>query len=467
MPRVIGNYLCSINPDDWEKAKQIGLFGNMNNDRKNTYMSIIQDLISIQPDDRLFFHIINEKKVFGVYKAVCTAFYDENNCMNFIRKVPNRILFEHHPNYRDIVDNESYVTTAELNELIETKIIKDISSIEREQNAPYHSVKRIFTNDAEQIIKTLLKNTRFSPKRTQFNKYSRPTGSVDLSEKITRVGELEFSIKAVASIDLAKASYIKNTLTYALGLQKNFDFIFENRLSATLTKEQDFFIKENGDRWINCEFKAKQCDRVVLKQTLRYGDLIRLKHSFKGKMDCAIVGLSPKKQDDLKEAIVILNNLIYPDKIINIYYKPKNGSAIFSKVDYAEQNYKIQEYNSENLSSKNIENLKRVFPYILDELEKTKNAYVLKRALFNENSKSLGELFITKLIMFNKDNFISFLRSYRKRVLERSERPSFNEVFPVITYDKIDSTVDRMIEIYNDNFEWRPKITLFSNSKIL
>lgn len=465
MPRVNGYYICSVNPHDWKIVKTKGVYGNIDLESggsKDTFrMSIIQDLAAIQPGDFIFFHVINEQKIFGVYIAKTTAFYDTTD-IGSEKPVPNRILVAPHPNFIDLIRSETYISSAEFGELIEAKKILDISTIEREANALYHSVKRIFIGDALQIIRVLRKNMKNITRDLMSEPYVRPANAIDLPSRIIKLGNLEYSIKAVATIDLAKAEFRPDSLMHALELSNNFDFVFENHVSSTLKKEQDFFIKElSGIRWINCEFKAKKCDIFTVYQTLKYGDLIRLKHKFKGRMDSAIVGEKPRT-DPLKETVTILNEMISPDKIINIWYIPDERlpTAKFEKANYPAI-HDIAQYSLEPMDITDIVRLKQRFPYVGDNINETREAFIVKRGSSElPVTQNLGKLFVMKKTNIEKNDLICFMRAYRKRVLESNDIPMFSESIPVIIYDRMNDDAKKFVDIYNDSFIWRPTITL-------
>ena len=58
----MGAFICQISEADWDIAKVIGLYANREKKSDGSELSeviitsIIRDLISIQPSDKLFFH---------------------------------------------------------------------------------------------------------------------------------------------------------------------------------------------------------------------------------------------------------------------------------------------------------------------------------------------------------------------------------------------------------------------------
>lgn len=463
MRRELGHFICSVNPHDWEIVKRHGVYGNIDLPdgprRESNTMSIIQDLCGIMSADVVFFHIIDDKKIFGVYTARSVAFYDETD-LGYLRPAPNKILIEPHPNYLDLVYSGAFVSSEEFGELIESKKILDISTIEREVNALYHSVKRIFRDDGEEIIRALRKNKTNNTILPLFEPYSQPIHSQNLSERITGIGRLEFAIKAVATIDLSQASNHRGSLVNALALSNRYDFVFENQVSSTLKKEQDFFIKYNDDsRWINCEFKAPCCDFGTLYQTLRYCDLIRLKHQYRNRMDCALVGKEPR-EDRLMESIPILNEMIAPDMVLNIYYHPdtEHHTARFEAVEYPISSKGIR-YDLDPIELSDIHAIQSQFPFTQrDSIENLGYAYRIIRAY--NGIQNLGECFVLKKSNIEGSDVVAFMNNYRNFVLQLKAIPTFSETIPVMICNSIEPDARKYCAVYNDTFSWRAKISI-------
>jgi hypothetical protein len=178
-------------------------------------------------------------------------------------------------------------------------------------------------------------------------------------------------------------------------------------------------------------------------------------------MDSAIVGEKPRS-DSLQETVMILNEMLHPDKIINIWYitDGRSASARFETANYPE----VQEYipyTLETIDANDNAKLKLQFPYVKDETVEARDAFVIKRG--SDESpfiQNLGDLFILKKTNIEKRDIICFMRAYRKRVLQLSNIPMFSESIPVIIFETFQEGAKLFVKIYNESFIWRPNIVL-------
>ena len=86
-------FLCSISPEDFKVAINLGIYGNRYFYSKqgkplsdNIKLSIIRDLIVLSPGDLIFFHVINEQKIYGIFEVTTKPFFFPKKNMGFSRK---------------------------------------------------------------------------------------------------------------------------------------------------------------------------------------------------------------------------------------------------------------------------------------------------------------------------------------------------------------------------------------------
>ena len=168
MGDIVGAFICSMSDRDWEIALTRGVYGNkIGRVRRDFYQefdlktkySIIRDLVGMKRGDVVFFHILGMGKpssVHGVYNVRSDTFYDESTIWSDNFEVfPYRFLFTPHPKYRYLCDYDANIEVSDFYELIESRRIWSLATLENEVNIEARSVRKIGEDEANEIIRLL------------------------------------------------------------------------------------------------------------------------------------------------------------------------------------------------------------------------------------------------------------------------------------------------------------------------
>lgn len=151
-------HVCFSNPHAWRISYENGVYGNVQrgNDNLNTFWGKIIDLLALKPGDRIFFYVIEEMSLYGVFEVLGEPYYCEDNLFkNKHEKYPFRF------NFNEIKNLPTPIPASELANLIENGLLYSIPTFERDRNASFRGIKQL-TNDEGMILEeTFLK---FNPK---------------------------------------------------------------------------------------------------------------------------------------------------------------------------------------------------------------------------------------------------------------------------------------------------------------
>jgi len=287
---IVGAFICSISDKDWETTLTKGIYGNRAGrirggfyqefDPKIKY-SIIRDLVGMKIDDVVFFHVLGRGKpssVHGVYNVRDDPFYDESIIWgdNF-ELFPYRFLFSPHPKYRYLCDYDANIEVTDFYELIESRRIWSLATLENEVNIEARSVRKIGEDEANEIIRLLHRDYRQRRRREKvgFNLVQPPIATIPLHNEIGDIGRYENSIKAFLMYKLAQRDpYLlsvfgditdfMNEVFIAQTTRKSIDILCINRVAGTST-------------YIISEVRTGKCDTKSLSQVLYYMDLFKQK----------------------------------------------------------------------------------------------------------------------------------------------------------------------------------------------
>ena len=310
----MGAFICSISPRDWPIALKKGIYGNKLYKKGSKellgdvqQLSIIRDLISMKNDDLVFFHVIGEKTVHGIYQVSKEPFYDETKIWDDeFESFPYRFQFKPHPDFRELCLNDACISVHSFYEIIDKGEIRSLVSLEFEQNIERRSIRRLLSIDTKQIIKLLLRDFSRDKYREKINfEYHQTTDFEPLNDKVYRVGSIENAITAVIMYELSEDT---SNFKKIIGLKGKCDFANEFFVAPTTRKAIDIFTTWDTQTAI-IECKSKKVDVFGLQQGLYYRDLIYQQNWYDktNKIILILVGSSFHK--DVIKAVVHLNKI--------------------------------------------------------------------------------------------------------------------------------------------------------------
>jgi len=286
----MGAFICSISYRDWGSTLTKGIYGNRTGrikggsyqefDPKTKY-SIIRDLVGMKIEDVVFFHVLGRDKpssVHGVYDVRDHPFYDKSIIWNDNFEVfPYRFLFGPHPKYRYLCDYDANIEVTDFYELIESRRIWSLATLENEVNIEARSVRKIGEDEANEIVRLLHRDYRQRRRQQSvgFNLVQIPIGAIHLHNEIGDIGRYENSIKAFLMYKLAQRDpYLLNVFGDIT------DFMNEVFIAQTTRKSIDILCinrVEGMSSYIISEVKTAKCDTKSLSQLLYYMDLFKQK----------------------------------------------------------------------------------------------------------------------------------------------------------------------------------------------
>lgn len=379
---MVNYFICAISEVDWLVSREIGVYGNREGSERNgtvkyfaetkkgdeTIQSIIEDLIGMKKGDCVFFHVIKsqerESSIHGAYRVREEPFYNDikklwSSNQNFV--YPYRFGFEPHPEYDELCKYDTSILVSDFYRAIENRNIRSILTLEREVRGAAHAVKNITTEDANEIIRLLNRDfhLRHSKKEINFNPVQ--IDMEPLRNKIYRIGEIEFSIKALVAYQLGRRD--PNLIKYlpACG-SGNYNFLIESFIGQTSRKPTDILCI-NSDAQVKTvtiiEAKTDLAQIDVLIQSLQYLDLFKLRNIDKGSLNykISICLLAQRYHKDLINYTAIRNLIMPSEKIFFLRYIPsedgKDASIMpyplpdpLMKLDVKYPEFNLQDYTS-------------------------------------------------------------------------------------------------------------------------
>lgn len=310
----MGAFICSISPRDWPNALRKGIYGNKLYKRDSKVpladmqqLSIIRDLISMKKGDLVFFHVIGEKTVHGIYQVSKEPFYDETKIWDDdFEPFPYRFQFKPHPDYEELCLNDASISVHSFYEIIDKGDIRSLVSLEFEQNIERRSIRRLLDIDIKHIIKLLLRDfskNEFDEK-IKFDYYS-TTNFTPLKEKVYSIGRIENAITAVIMYELSED--ISN-FKKIIGFKGKCDFANEFFVAPTTRKAIDIFTTwETQTAIIEC--KSKKVGMFGLQQGLYYRDLIYQQNWYDKEKKITLILVGSRFHKDVTKAVVHLNKI--------------------------------------------------------------------------------------------------------------------------------------------------------------
>jgi len=505
----MGAFICQISEMDWLVSRKIGVYGNREGSERNgearyfadmkkgdqLIQSIIEDLVGMRKGDSVFFHVIEtaegESSVHGIYRVSEEPFYNDNVKLwksSPYLVYPYRFCFEPHPEHVELCKYDTSILVSEFYKSIETRDIRSILTLEREVRGAAHAVKKISSDDAEEISKLLYRDfharhledpIEFKPLRVQ---------GPSLRNYICRIGEIEFAIKALVAYRLGRRH--PNLLRYIPACRNaEYDFLIESFIGQTARKPTDILCITSGDleKVVTIlEAKTGLVKMGDLVQSIKYQGLFKLRNIDKGSLThkTSICLLGQRFPQELIDYTSIRNIVLPWEEIILLKYTPtQNGkSATFARqmlarpvlpaVPKTYPRINMHDLLSQISSSPN--GLypmlgKRIPPRIDIELKYSEeNIHILQKNYRRDRQKFLlGHILIYEI---HGTCVLEDLSRLMNNIYEEAKRFQGNlmVVDPIIVAEDYDSSVEFFIDKYNryETRAGRQTISAYTLSKI-
>lgn len=505
----MGAFICQISETDWFVSQQIGTYGNREGIERNgkvvyftsmkrgdgIIQSIIEDLIGMRNGDIVFFHVIGtaegESSVHGIYRVSEEPFYNAD--VKLWKSSPNllypyRFCFEPHPEHIELCRYDASIVVSEFYKSIENRDISSILTLEREVRGAAHAVKKVTSEDAEEIMKLLYRDfpsrrleepVEFKPIRMQMS---------PLRNYIHRVGEIEFAVKALVAYALGQK---KQDLIKYIPACRNaeYDFLIESFIGQTMRRPTDILCisSESTDKVVVTIVEAKTDKAQIndLVQSLKYQDLFKLRNVDKGSLTygMSICLLAQRFHQELINYTSIRNIVIPWEEIILLKYVPsQNGkSATFTPQMLDELALPAMQkiyprINIHHLHSRISSDPNSLYPILGKkipprtdvELKFSKNNISILKKYYHCSGQKilLGHIFIYEIhsICGPKD-----LTMFMDKVYEEANkfRGNFMVVDPIIVAEDYDASIEFFIEEYNrfEKYTGRQPISAYTLSE--
>lgn len=488
----MGAFICQISEKDWLVSRKLGIYGNRINKpdsrqklREQDRLSVIRDLIGIKEGDLVFFHVIRKgvkSAIHGIYKARLKPFFDETKIWdNNFEVFPHRFLFEPHKDFLEICLYDSFINVSDFYAKIEQRKIWSQATLENERNIERRAVRKISEEDAEQIIKLILRDySKNGKNKHEINLIEKTRTSQDLKKKISSVGNIENAIKALLMYELREQTeFTRETFGNVI------DFMNEVFVAQTTRKLFDILViskNDSGRNYFIIEAKTDRFNATELTQLLGYLDLFRQREIFNMKKD-KITGciLAKRFDNDVKNFISLYNQLGVFEEIKIIQYNPKDNykDAEFkvleddkvinvktsNDVSIMKLNHKI-DYNS--ITEKQIFDLPifRPIPNInrsIIKKDESEKYYVIQEDLVKPDRKLEEKIGYVLLYISNNKIDWSILQKFMsklKEFIENTDEKDYMEARPIILAKEVADKVLDFIYLYNTH-QKRKKIQIY------
>lgn len=474
----MGAFICQISERDWKVSRSIGAYGNRERKpdgsgdlRFMDKMSIIRDLISIKPNDLVFFHVVkkydsSESSIHGIYKARSQAYYDETKIWEHLEThtefFPYRFLFEPLAQFLHLSNRDSYVFVSELYNLIEKKKIWSLATLENERNMERRAVRKISIDDAQEILKLILKNPKYSSSNPLVhNLINLPNKPIFLRAKIDRINSIENSIKALLMDELKNETEVSENLFGLVYDFMNETFVAQStrKLFDLLVISRDYSVKD----YFILEAKTNNYTIENLTQLFTYVDLFKQKDFILvGKNKVFGCALAQNFNANVIESVVQLKKILVFDDIKLIKYTPTadNKSASFSTLeigDYEEDiSFNSNIDNSLNLNIYDNQSLFKIDVEIFQYFQ-TKKVFFVNNNEENHLIKTLIIYKVEHLNIYCLKSALSILKDYTSKKCNYD----YSLTQLIIEYKFLNKSVANCISTYN-SLLYRPNIILKS-----
>lgn len=488
----MGAFICQISETDWLVSRKIGVYGNREGSERNgkivyfadmkkgtgdqIIQSIIEDLIGMRKGDSVFFHVIGtaegESSVHGIYRVSEEPLYNDDVKLwksSPYLVYPYRFCFEPHPEHVELCKYDTSILVSEFYKSIENRYIRSIFTLEREVRGAAHAVKKISSDDAEEILKLLYRD--FHSRRLEDPIDFKPlqVQGPSLRNHICRIGKIEFAIKALVAYKLGQRD--PNLIKYIPACRNiEYDFLIESFIGQTVRKPTDILCISSGDlekvvTIVEAKTVLVQMDDLI--QSLKYQELFKLRNIDRGSLTykMSICLLGQRFHQELINYISIRNIVLPWEEIIPLKYTPtQNGkSATFTPQMLARlvlpampkiyPRINIHNLLSQISSSPNgLYPLlgKKVLPRTDIELKYSKeNIHILQKYYFHNGQKLLlGHILIYEI---HGTCALKDLSKFINNIYEEASKfqGNFMAVDSIIVAENFDDSVKFFIEMYN------------------
>jgi hypothetical protein len=475
-------FICQISEEDWIVSRSIGVYGNREGSERRgeakyfepdsmTVQSIIEDLIGMRKGDLIFFHVIRgegESSIHGVYRVRGEPFYSTQklNWKSEFFVYPYRFCFEPHPEHIIFCEYDANIPVSQFYAAVEMGTIRSILTLEREERGAAHAVKTITREDAKEIIKLLCRE--FPKRRVQqpisFNPIQ--MSGTPLKNHIKRVGELEFSVKAVVAYKLGQGDPDLIEFIPACGTMK-YDFLIQNYIGQTMRRPVDFICIGYGNsaKTISIiEAKKDEARLDDLVQLLSYQEMFRIRNVGRDESNYNFSPclLARAFQTELIDYCYLRNTFIPWERITLIKYNPvsKGTNATFTVQTLPRPplhsiftTYSLREkIDISQIRSDPLEFYSTLRGGLMGktavEVSSFEENVILLRKYYQVDGSTLG--YILVYILPKKcevDEFIKFMKCLYEKVGNAKEK--FMAIEPILISKDYDNLVALFIERYN------------------
>lgn len=345
-------FICQISRIDWAISRKVGVYGNREGSERegeiryfsrsargdDIIQSIIEDLIGMRKRNTVFFHVIKtdkgESSVHGVYRVTEEPFYNETvkiwqSSPGLV--YPYRFCFEPDPEHIELCRYDANIAVKDLYRSIEDRTIRSILTLEREERGRAHAVKKISDDDAKEIVKLLYRSFQFRRLDTALDFKPMHMPMRPLRQRISRIGEIEFAIKALVSYELGQEN---SRLTQHIPACRSvsYDFMIEAFLGQTMRRPTDIICassRGSEKRVTVIEAKTELAGIEDLVQALEYQQIFRLRNVDRGSLSYRMSTciLAQRFHSDLIAYASIRNAILPREEIVLLKYVPtKEGT---------------------------------------------------------------------------------------------------------------------------------------------
>jgi len=488
----MGTFICQISETDWLISRKIGVYGNREGSvrngeivyfadmRKGTgeqiIQSIIEDLIGMRKGDTVFFHVLEtaegESSVHGIYSVREEPFYNDDVKIwqsNPYLIYPYRFCFKPHAEHIELCKYDASILVSEFYKLVENRNIRSVLTLEREVRGAAHAVKKISNDDSEEIIKLLYRD--FTSRSSKYSVDFKPlqVEGPSLRSHIRRIGEIEFSIKALVAYELGQKD---PNLIKCIPACRNvdYDFLIESFVGQTARKPTDILCINSGGlekavTVVEAKTDLVQMDDLI--QSLKYQELFKLRNIDKGSLTykMSICLLGQRFHQKLVNYTSIRNMVLPWEEIVLLKYTPtQNGkNAAFACQGLArpvlpampEIYPEINIHHMLSQISSNPNGLypmlgKKILPGTGMELKYSKENIHILQKYYNCNGQKLllGRILIYEI---HRTCFLEDLSRFISNIYEEASKfqGNFMAINPIIVAEDYDNSVKFFIGQYN------------------
>jgi hypothetical protein len=488
----MGAFICQISESDWLISREIGVYGNREGSERSgeivyfadmkkgigeqIIQSIIEDLLGMRKGDTVFFHVIGaaegESSIHGIYSVREEPFYNDDVKLwrsSPYLTYPYRFCFEPHAEHIELCKYDASILVSEFYKSVENRNICSVLTLEREVRGSAHAVKKISSDDTEEILKLLYRdfNSRCFKDSIDFKPVSMKGPS--LRNHIRGVGKIEFAIKALVAYELGQRE--SNLVKWIPACRNSeYDFLIESFVGQTARKPTDILCISSGGlekavTVVEAKTDLVQMDDLI--QSLKYQELFKLRNIDKGSLTykMSICLLGQRFHQELINYTPIRNMVLPWEEIILLKYNPTQDgkNATFTPEKLTKGVLPIMpkiypEINIHHLLSQISSSPNGLYPILGKksppktniELKCSKENIHILRKYYNCNGQGLllGHILICEI---HKTCVLEDLGKFISNIYEEANKFQGNlmAIDPIIVAENYDDSVKFFIDQYN------------------